>query len=142
MLDYKLKPWLIEVNTSPSFSSSSPFDKNIKTRVICDALSLIGIKAYDKGKFKQEQEKISAMRRMNGFNYSNKSTYDDFFDNKSSKFSVSENESEVLTEFVEQEYRTGNYERIFPLEFNVHYYSQFFERDRANNEMIKRHLTS
>lgn len=34
LLDHKLKPWLLEVNTSPSFSSSSPFDKNIKTRVV------------------------------------------------------------------------------------------------------------
>lgn len=34
MFDYKLKPWLLEVNVSPSFSSSSPFDKSIKTRLI------------------------------------------------------------------------------------------------------------
>ena len=142
MLDNKLKPWLIEVNTSPSFSSSSPFDKNIKTRVVCDALTLIGVKPYDKLKFKQDQEKQAAMRRMHGFNYSHKSTSDNFYDSKmSSKFSTTDYESEVLTEFVEQEYRTGGYERIFPLDYNVLYYSQFFERERNNNELIKRHLT-
>lgn len=78
---------------------------------------------------------------MQGFTYTSKSTYDNFYDSKmSSKFSVSNPESEVLTEFVEQSYRMGNYERIFPTDYNVNYYSQFFERERANNELIKRHL--
>lgn len=58
----------------------------------------------------------------------------------SSKFSVSDSCSEVVTEFVEQEYRMGGYERIFPLESNVEYYSQFFERERTNNELLKRYL--
>ena len=31
MLDDQLTPWLIEVNTSPSCSSSSPIDKKIKS---------------------------------------------------------------------------------------------------------------
>ena len=141
LLDHKLKPWLLEVNTSPSFSSSSPFDKNIKTRVIWDALTLIGVKPYDKVKYKQDQEKISAIRRVKGFTYTSKSAYDNIYENKmSSKFSVSDSCSEVVTEFVEQEYRMGGYERIFPLESNVEYYSQFFERERTNNELLKRYL--
>ena len=43
MLDSELKPWLLEVNISPSFSSSSPFDKNVKTKLACDSLTLVGI---------------------------------------------------------------------------------------------------
>jgi len=35
---------------SDSFSSSSPFDKNIKTMLICDVLTLVGIRGYDKKK--------------------------------------------------------------------------------------------
>ena len=34
MIDSNLKPWLIEVNISPSLSSSSPFDKTLKTKLI------------------------------------------------------------------------------------------------------------
>lgn len=34
ILDADLKPWILEVNISPSFSSSSPFDKNLKTKLI------------------------------------------------------------------------------------------------------------
>ena len=44
MLDSDLKPWLLEVNISPSFSSSSPFDKNLKTKLACDAFTLVGVR--------------------------------------------------------------------------------------------------
>lgn len=47
-LDEDLKPWIIEVNVCPSLSSSSPFDKKIKSKLICDALTLIGIQPYDR----------------------------------------------------------------------------------------------
>ena len=48
LLDSKLKPWLLEVNISPSLSSSSPLDKKIKTMLICDTLNLTGVYAYDR----------------------------------------------------------------------------------------------
>merc|ERR1712216_488751 len=47
MLDEKLKPWLLEVNISPSLSSSSPLDKRIKTQLIADSLTLVGIRPFD-----------------------------------------------------------------------------------------------
>jgi tubulin polyglutamylase TTLL4 len=48
LIDKKLKPWLLEVNVLPSLSSSSPFDKTVKTLLICDALTLVGVRGYDK----------------------------------------------------------------------------------------------
>lgn len=141
MFDYKMKPWLLEVNLSPSLSSSSAFDKNIKTRLICDTLTLVGIKPYDKQKYRQEQEKIALARRNKGLISLNHSGYGRFYDSKlGSKFDSSDAESDVLNEFIEQQTRLGNYERIFPLEFNVNYYSQFFERERVNNELIRRYI--
>lgn len=50
LIDKNLKPWLLEVNVLPSLSSSSPFDKMIKTMLICDVLTLVGIRGYDKKK--------------------------------------------------------------------------------------------
>lgn len=50
LIDKNLKPWLLEVNVLPSLSSSSPFDKIIKTMLICDVLTLVGIRGYDKKK--------------------------------------------------------------------------------------------
>lgn len=36
LLDYKLRPWILEVNVCPSLSSSSYLDKKIKTMMLCD----------------------------------------------------------------------------------------------------------
>jgi hypothetical protein len=35
----------------PSLSSSSAFDKRIKTMLICDALTLVGLPPFDKSEF-------------------------------------------------------------------------------------------
>ena len=56
LLDSKLKPWLLEVNVCPSLSLSSPFDKKIKTLVICDAFNTIGVQIYDRKQVEKEQE--------------------------------------------------------------------------------------
>ena len=48
LVDSNFKPWVLEVNVLPSLSSSSPFDKRIKTMLVCDALTLVGVRGYDK----------------------------------------------------------------------------------------------
>ena len=48
IIDENLKPWLLEVNVFPSLSSSSPFDKIVKSQLICDVFTLIGLRGYDK----------------------------------------------------------------------------------------------
>jgi hypothetical protein len=54
MIDANLKPWVLEVNVLPSLSSSSNFDKKIKTQLVCDTLTLVGILGYDKLKLKEK----------------------------------------------------------------------------------------
>lgn len=138
-----MKPWLIEVNISPSLSSSSAFDKSIKTRLICDTLTLIGIKPYDKQKFKQEQDKQTIMKRNKGVGKLNQSNNLRLTDSKNSTFYGGYNgDPEAITEFIEQQTRLGSFERIFPLDFNVNYYSQFFESERVNNELLRKYVCS
>ena len=43
MIDHKLKPWLIEVNHTPSFTTDTPFDEQIKSSLIEDTLKLLNI---------------------------------------------------------------------------------------------------
>lgn len=42
IIDSKLKPWILEVNVSPSLSSSSPLDRKIKHLLLSDILNLVG----------------------------------------------------------------------------------------------------
>lgn len=60
IIDSNLRPWVLEVNVLPSLSSSSVFDKRIKTMLICDTLTLIGLKSYDKLEF----AKLSAAQKV------------------------------------------------------------------------------
>lgn len=58
MFDKDMKPWVLEVNCLPSLSSSSVFDKQVKTMLICDTFSLIGIRGYDKQQVKNKNTSI------------------------------------------------------------------------------------
>ena len=41
LIDEILKPWLIEVNSSPSLSSTTDMDRNLKMGVIGDAFQIV-----------------------------------------------------------------------------------------------------
>ena len=50
ILDNDLKPWLLEVNVLPSYSSSSNLDKKIKTTLLSDVFNTLGVIPYNKKK--------------------------------------------------------------------------------------------
>ena len=56
ILDHNLKPWLLEINVLPSLSSSSKLDKKVKTALMTDVFSVIGITPYNKKKLERLQE--------------------------------------------------------------------------------------
>ncbi len=43
MIDQALKPWILEVNHTPSFTTDTPLDSVIKKKAIKDALKLMNI---------------------------------------------------------------------------------------------------
>ena len=65
-LDNKLKPWLIEVNVSPSLSSSSPLDKRIKNKLLCDVFHLLGFQPFNHREEEAEAEQINTNRLHRG----------------------------------------------------------------------------
>ena len=52
MLDKRLKPWLLEVNESPSFNDDTEVDKRVKGGLIEDTLRLLDIRIDQKSKIK------------------------------------------------------------------------------------------
>ena len=48
LIDSDLKPWLLEVNLSPSLNCEAPIDMKIKSALICDLLNLVGLPATGK----------------------------------------------------------------------------------------------
>ena len=47
MIDSYLKPWLLEVNLSPSLGCDSPLDVRVKSAMLVDLLTLAGLPAID-----------------------------------------------------------------------------------------------
>ena len=41
LLDSNLKPWLIEINASPSLTTTTPVDKNLKMNLINDVYNIV-----------------------------------------------------------------------------------------------------
>ena len=62
IIDAKLRPWLLEVNVAPSLSSSSPYDKQVKTMLLCDTLHLAGYRIFDRKKVEDDRKKESKHR--------------------------------------------------------------------------------
>jgi tubulin polyglutamylase TTLL6/13 len=48
MIDHKFKPWLLEVNHSPSFSTDTPFDHDLKFNLIRDAIVILNFTDAEK----------------------------------------------------------------------------------------------
>jgi hypothetical protein len=50
LIDSDLKPWLLEVNISPSMATDAPLDLMIKSTLCVDTFNLVGIKRFDRKK--------------------------------------------------------------------------------------------
>ena len=50
MIDEHLKPWLLEVNLSPSLATDAPIDLHVKSNLISDTFNLIGLRVFNRKK--------------------------------------------------------------------------------------------
>lgn len=66
LIDEDCKPWLIEVNQSPSFKADSGLDKRIKTQLVTDTLNLLNLSAKRKQKWIQHNKAVMQKRMLTG----------------------------------------------------------------------------
>jgi hypothetical protein len=85
MIDSNLKPWLMEINLSPSLACDSPLDMEIKSKLISDTFNMIGIKQFDR---KKESEN-KAKNRMKSFNKAKVTNQSDLFSSNKNNNSMS-----------------------------------------------------
>lgn len=64
MIDYKLRPWLLEVNHSPSFNTDSDLDKDVKMTVIGDTIKLLNLTSQRKESYKKQRTELLNSRMM------------------------------------------------------------------------------
>jgi tubulin polyglutamylase TTLL6/13 len=66
ILDSTLKPYVLEVNHTPSFSTDSPLDFSVKKNMIGDAIRLLGISSNNRTKFIKKNREEIFKRSMTG----------------------------------------------------------------------------
>jgi tubulin polyglutamylase TTLL4 len=133
LLDQELKPWLLEVNVSPSLSSSSPLDKRIKTQLVADTLTLLGLSPKPLGPDANRQP------RDKGFGSPSRSS---ITSSNEQLGNIGESGWHTILDTQDEGMRTGALERIFPLEQNVERYNKFFVVQRQSNQVLLKWLTS
>uniref|UniRef100_A0A1A7XK55 Tubulin tyrosine ligase-like family, member 4 n=1 Tax=Iconisemion striatum TaxID=60296 RepID=A0A1A7XK55_9TELE len=147
MLDENLKPWILEVNISPSLHSNSELDISIKGQMIRDLLNLAGFQ------IPQREKGISSCSDASSFTSRERTKPDLSADEKvkraffltqpsadqdlvSSLLDVLTSEDvHMLAETEDELSRRGEFERIFPSQSSSRYL-RFFECPRYPNILL------
>ncbi|XP_012277454.1 tubulin polyglutamylase TTLL13P isoform X2 [Orussus abietinus] len=66
LLDWKLKPYLLEVNHSPSFHTDAQIDKDVKEALLMDTFEILNLQQCDKKKIIEEDRKRVRERLLQG----------------------------------------------------------------------------
>jgi len=117
IIDSNLKPWLLEVNLSPSLATDSPLDHHIKSNLIADLMNIIGIRAFDRKKESINRARSRIRAKQSLASYSNKAP-----NPQVSVFMHSNRFKAILRELLEEEKRMSNFIRIFPAKGSDYYF--------------------
>ena len=130
LIDSNFKPWLLEVNLSPSLAIDSPLDVYIKSNLLLDTFNLIGLRKYDK---KKENLNRIRPKSKNTLNRPCRSQ------SPGSKKEINSKFREVLRETLEEESRCGHFIRIYPSK-GSNCYDEFFSSPRPLNTNLYKAL--
>jgi hypothetical protein len=111
LIDSKFKPWILEVNHSPSFSTDSKFDREIKQNLIQDTFQLLNLNLTNKKKYKRRQQVQIQKRALSKSPH--KQTQKEKAEDKQKNIQASLQKREEY-----EALNRGNYKLIYPCEKN------------------------
>ncbi|KAM7359544.1 tubulin tyrosine ligase-like 5 isoform 2-T6 [Cochliomyia hominivorax] len=138
LIDDTLKPWLLEVNLSPSMGVDSPLDAKVKSCLITDLLTCVGIPAYSQAMRAHYDSKwsrfrnISISRRTSSAepapcSVSSKRCGSSVNVNNSPGKQLTHEEQRIIRNARLQNARRGGFVRIFPTDDSMVRYSNFLD---------------
>ncbi|XP_044014149.1 tubulin polyglutamylase TTLL13, partial [Aphidius gifuensis] len=119
IIDWKLKPYLLEVNHSPSFHTDAQIDKDIKEGLLTDTFRLLNLHQCDKKKIMEEDRQRVRNRLLQGI-----TTKETCINDTAGTIETDElaNEQEKW-----ENENMGNYRRIYPCDDDK--YNIFFKQN-------------
>jgi hypothetical protein len=134
LLDRDYNPWLLEVNTSPSFATDSQLDFDLKSKVLTEAFNIIGVNR------ESEEDKVRRFKlntKLESFLSGNATR---LRKKQLDKKDVGKSKRDFLMHEIREELnRCEGFKMIFPCA-DVDLYSKYFEEERANNKIIKNEI--
>ncbi|XP_055969895.1 tubulin polyglutamylase TTLL13 [Sorex fumeus] len=119
LLDHKLKPWLLEVNHSPSFTTDSCLDREVKDTLLCDTISLLRLRGCDRRKVLEEDKRRIKERLLLGHQHPREPRREQM------GFA---SQAAMLDQECYEDSHLGGYRRIYPRS-NSEKYAPFFKHD-------------
>lgn len=157
LIDADLRPWLLEINLNPSLNCESELDLKVKSSLMTDIFTLVGLMPYSHLPSKYKDPKLyhevinsQSEGKANLYSQNNNSSTNlvsdcdiitqDSFDGYSSITANSKNDDNSaisqLKYAIDEFSRQGGFLRVFPLAENVDYYSKFLENPGDDNILL------
>ncbi|XP_050464837.1 tubulin polyglutamylase TTLL13-like isoform X1 [Cataglyphis hispanica] len=125
LLDWRLKPFLLEVNHSPSFHTDAQIDRDVKEGLLMDTFDILNLQQFDKKKIIEEDKKRIRERLLQGINGKDFSQTND---TTASTKSVKNENDYLQRQFQWEDDHMGNFRRIYPC-LNEDKYQSFFSQN-------------
>ncbi|NWX79777.1 TTLL5 polyglutamylase, partial [Alca torda] len=158
LIDDTLKPWLLEVNLSPSLACDAPLDLKIKASMLSDMFTLVGFVCQDPGQRssraiyhssestrRNPYQKLQRSRPLSASDAEIKNPMPSGREKAtgrqgSSMLGLSIEEIKVLRRVREENERRGGFIRIFPTPLTWDLYGSFLEHKTSMNYMLATRL--
>ncbi|XP_056282088.1 tubulin polyglutamylase TTLL5 isoform X3 [Pseudoliparis swirei] len=157
LVDSNLKPWLLEVNLSPSLACDAPLDLKIKASMIADMFSLVGFVCQDPLSRQPRSDRVTLdhslkhpaaqrtqrQRSAPATNSDTEGSKDKLRSNQGqgeSTLSLTADEIKVLRRIKEEYERRGGFIRIFPTAETWELYGGYLESKTSLNFMLANRL--
>ncbi|NXO72110.1 TTLL5 polyglutamylase, partial [Phainopepla nitens] len=158
LIDDTLKPWLLEVNLSPSLACDAPLDLKIKASMLSDMFTLVGFVCQDPSQRasrtthhssesarRNPHQKLQRTRPLSASDADVKSSTllgreKATGRHNSTVLGLTMEEIKVLRRVREESERRGGFVRIFPTPLTWDLYGSFLEHKTSMNQMLATHL--
>ncbi|XP_015177125.1 PREDICTED: tubulin polyglutamylase TTLL13P-like [Polistes dominula] len=126
LLDWKLRPYLLEVNHSPSFHTDAQIDKDIKEALLIDTFEMLNLQQCDKKKIIEEDRKRVRDRLLQGVILKDLNSNHDNTMMNVLKLEKTDRDY-IERQFKWEDDHIGNFRRVYPCK-DDNKYQQFFKQ--------------
>jgi len=149
LIDENLNPHILEVNCGPSLSASSPLDLKIKSNLLADIYTLIGVQPVSRKTLHKEKLTLRSDHRLEAMQSVSKNDESQPFKRTLPELMrldkldfLTEEDLHVVTETEEENSRRGQFERIFPTKHTWKRYHHLFPSVRYKNLLVHLFLSN